>query len=57
MGQADQGELISIIVPIYHIEPYLRGCLDSILGQTYRQLDIILVDDGSDDGCPAACGG
>ena len=55
MGQADQGELISIIVPIYHIEPYLRGCLDSILGQTYRQLDIILVDDGSDDGCPAIC--
>ena len=55
MGQPEQGELISVIVPVYHIEPYLRGCLDSIAGQTYKNLDVILIDDGSDDGCPAIC--
>ena len=44
--------LISIIVPIYKVEPYLRRCLDSIINQTYTNLEIILVDDGSPDGCP-----
>lgn len=47
--------LISIIVPIYKVEPYLRRCLDSIINQTYTNLEIILVDDGSPDGCPAIC--
>lgn len=47
--------LISIIVPIYKVEPYLRQCLDSIVNQTYTNLEIILVDDGSPDGCPAIC--
>ena len=47
--------LISVIVPVYKVEPYLRKCLDSIIHQTYTQLDIILVDDGSPDGCPAIC--
>ncbi len=42
--------LISVIVPIYNVERYLAQCLDSIVGQTYRALDIILVDDGSTDG-------
>ena len=37
---------ISVIVPIYKVEPYLRKCLDSIVNQTYRNLEIILVDDG-----------
>lgn len=47
--------LVSIIVPIYKVEPYLRRCLDSIVNQTYTNLEIILVDDGSPDGCPAIC--
>lgn len=46
---------LSIIVPIYNVEPYLRRCIDSILAQTYRDFEIILVDDGSPDGCPAIC--
>ena len=47
--------LISVIVPIYKVEPYLRRCLDSIVNQTYRNLEIILVDDGSPDKCPVMC--
>ena len=47
--------LISIIIPIYNVEPYLRRCLDSITSQTYTNLEIILVDDGSPDSCPQIC--
>lgn len=47
--------LISVIVPIYGVEKYLEQCLDSILNQTYRQLEIILVDDGSPDHCGEIC--
>lgn len=50
-----QTPLVSIIVPIYKVEPYLRRCLDSIVNQTYTNLEIILVDDGSPDGCPQIC--
>ncbi len=46
---------ISVIVPIYKVEKYLEECLDSIIGQSYTNLEIILVDDGSPDGCPAIC--
>ena len=46
---------ISVIVPIYNVEAYLRQCLDSIVGQTYRNLEIILVDDGSPDNCGKIC--
>lgn len=46
---------ISVIVPIYKVEAYLRQCVDSILAQTYTDLDIVLVDDGSTDNCPALC--
>lgn len=48
-------ELISVIVPVYNVEKYLRRCVDSILKQTYRNLEILLVDDGSTDGCAAIC--
>lgn len=48
-------ELISIIVPIYKSEKYLSLCLDSLLAQTYQNLQIILVDDGSPDGSPNIC--
>lgn len=46
---------ISVIVPVYKVEPYLRKCLDSIVGQTYENLEIILIDDGSPDNCGAIC--
>ncbi len=48
-------ELISIIVPVYNIEDYVRKCVDSIIAQTYKDLEIILVDDGSTDGSGAIC--
>ncbi len=46
---------ISVIVPIYKVEPYLRQCLDSIVRQTHQNLEILLIDDGSPDGCGAIC--
>ncbi len=46
---------ISVIVPVYKVEPYLHRCVDSILGQTFTDFELILVDDGSPDGCPAIC--
>lgn len=48
-------ETISIIVPVYRVETYLSKCLDSIIGQTYPHLEIILVDDGSPDRCGEIC--
>ena len=46
---------VSVIIPVYRVEEYLRSCVDSILGQTLRDIEIILVDDGSPDNCPAIC--
>ena len=46
---------ISVIVPVYKVEPYLRRCVDSVLAQTYGGFELILVDDGSPDNCGAIC--
>ena len=48
-------KLVSIVVPIYNVEKYLQRCIQSIVNQTYRHLEIILVDDGSPDRCPEMC--
>ena len=47
--------LISVIVPVHNAARYLRRCVDSILGQTYDNIELILIDDGSKDGSPAIC--
>ena len=47
--------LISVIVPVYRVEEYLERCVKSILSQTYKNLEVILVDDGSPDQCPDIC--
>lgn len=48
-------QFISIIVPIYNVEKYLPQCLDSIINQTYKNLEIILIDDGSTDNSGKIC--
>lgn len=51
----EKNELISVIVPVYNIEQYLPACIESILAQTYTNLEIILIDDGSTDGSGRVC--
>ena len=47
--------MISVIVPVYKVENYLRKCVDSILAQSYPDFELLLIDDGSPDGCPQIC--
>ena len=47
--------MISVIVPVYNVEKYLKRCVDSILNQTYTDFELLLVDDGSTDGGPQIC--
>lgn len=51
----DETVKISMIVPIYNVEDYVKLCIESIIGQSYKNLEIILVDDGSTDRCPKIC--
>ena len=50
-----QKNMVSIIVPVYNVEKYIKKCIDSIINQTYQNLEIILVDDGSPDKCGEIC--
>ena len=48
-------DTVTVIIPVYNVEKYLHRCVDSVLSQTYKKLDVILVDDGSPDACPQIC--
>ena len=50
-----EDNLVTVIVPIYNVEPFLSQCINSIISQNYSNLEIILVDDGSPDRCPDIC--
>ena len=50
-----ESKLYSIIVPVYNVEKHLKKCIDSLAEQTYKNIEIILIDDGSKDNSPAIC--
>lgn len=50
-----QARKISVVIPVYRVEHYLRECVDSVLAQTFREFDLVLVDDGSPDACGVIC--
>ena len=51
----DGSPIVSIVLPIYNVERYLDRCVRSVVGQSYKNIEIILVDDGSEDSCPEIC--
>ena len=53
--QVHHNEKISVIIPVYNVEAYLERCLNTVCGQSYKNLEIILVDDGSTDNCLQIC--
>lgn len=50
----DKGK-VTVVVPIYNVQSYLNRCIESIVNQTYKSLEILLIDDGSPDNCPKMC--
>ena len=55
MEKKNDNDIVSIIIPVYRVEKYLDECIQSVLNQTYNKIEIILIDDGSDDNCPIMC--
>lgn len=53
--ETDKNDLISIVVPIYNVQDYLERCIQSIISQTYKNIEIILVDDGATDNSGKLC--
>lgn len=47
--------LVTVIIPVYNVEDYLKKCIESVLSQTYKNLEVFLIDDGSTDNCPQIC--
>ena len=52
---ANENYKISVVIPVYNVEKYIKECVDSVLGQTYKNIEVILVDDGATDSCPQIC--
>lgn len=55
MEKNEKKELVSIVIPVYKVELYLEKCIESVINQTYKNLEILLVNDGSPDNCPKIC--
>ena len=55
VGMKNAEDLVSVIIPVYNVKPYLQMCADTVFAQTFRNLEIIFVDDGSTDGSGEIC--
>ena len=54
-GKCMVNGLVTVVLPIYNVEKYLDRCINSVVNQTYSNIEILLIDDGSTDGCPKKC--